>query len=168
VSYSNRRQVYSLGKWVENFKSCNDIKLRVVTSDICAFIGGVEKAPMEDASLVPWLNVQEVGTLKTFHCDPIVIECNFREQFTKCKVLMKYSNGERALVYVDCNNREELMKMCTFFDCGASNRSGSLKLYGGNNKVEVRRGKESIQHYVKVGYPPIYEIELNSVIVDSS
>lgn len=60
LRYSERRQVYSLGKWVENFKPCNDIQLRVVRGDICAVLGGAAKSHKEDVTklvLVPWLYI---------------------------------------------------------------------------------------------------------------
>lgn len=52
---SIRRQVYSLGNWVENLKPSNDIQLRVVRGPICGVIAGGAKVYQKGATLVPWL-----------------------------------------------------------------------------------------------------------------
>jgi hypothetical protein len=54
-----RRQVYSLGKWVENLKPSNDIQLKIERGNICAIIAGGAKVDKEGATLVPWLNVAD-------------------------------------------------------------------------------------------------------------
>lgn len=167
LRYSRRRQVYSLGKWVENLKPCNDIELRVVKGNICATIAGGAKANREDATVVPWLSVEEQVTENTFHCDLIVIGCAYYGN-DGCGVFIQYSDDEAALVSVDCKDRDEFAKMCTFADCMARNRSGSLKSYDGKKKVEVRGWRESVQHYARSGYPPIYELKLQNVIVNGS
>jgi hypothetical protein len=166
LPYSMRRQVYSLGKWVENLKPCNDIELRVVRGDICALIGGAAKSHTEDATLVqvPWLNVQRVTQIN-FECDPIHFRCEFLSEVDKCGVGVVYSDDDKAALFVDCKSSDEFVKICTFVDCMAKNRSGSLKSNDRKNKVQVRGWKESVRHYVKSGFPPIYELKLEHVIV---
>lgn len=52
-SYSQRRQMYSLGNWVENLKPSNDIKSSVVRGNISVVIAGGAKTCKEGAILVP-------------------------------------------------------------------------------------------------------------------
>lgn len=166
LSYSKRRQVYSLGKWVENFKPCNDIELRVVRGNIRAVLGGAAKSHKEDVTLVPvpWFNVD--GHLaQTFDCDPIQFRCEFLQDVSKCGVGVLYPNKDKPVLLLDCKSRDEFMKICTFVGCVANNRSGSLKSYHSHNKVLVRGWKESVRHYVKSGFPRIYELNLEHVIV---
>lgn len=165
LRYSMRRQVYSLGKWVENLKPSNDIELKIVKGDICAPIAGGAKADREGAKVVPWLNVEEQVTEMAFHCDHIDIRCSY-DGDDECGVFIQYRDDEAALVSVECKDREEFMKMCTFCACVARNRSGSLKSYD-DGKVKVRGCNDSVRHYAQSGYPPIYELRLHNVIVSS-
>lgn len=183
LPYSMRRRVYSWGQWVENFQPFNDIQLRVVRSPICAVIGGGAKAHMEGATLVRWLNVGG-ETIRSFDCasnlvtikccnpDRIVITCMLFERFNKCGVAVGKPDDELAdefaVVGVDCNNRVEFMKLCTFLSCIAKNSSGSFICYDSSNKAHVRGWKESVRHYVESGFPPVYELKLQPAIVNGT
>ena len=120
--------------------------------------------------LVPWLYILRLP--QTFdcypYCDPkrkIQFLCEFFEGIGKCSVGVLYSVDDKAVVLVDCKSEDEFTKICTFVQCVAKNRSGSLKSYDRHNKVRVRGWKESVRHYVKSGFPPIYELNLEHVIV---
>ena len=165
---SMRRQVYSLGHWVENLKPSNDIELRVVRGPICGVIGGGAKVYLEGATLVPWLN-QDNETEKTFSCGdidpefpiPINIECSFDPKKGKCHLRARTV----ALADVACN-RDEFTKLVTFVSSMAKNRSGSLKSCGFNNKASVRGFRESVLCYAKNGFPPVYELKVETAVVN--
>lgn len=165
---SMRREVYSLGNWVENLKPSNDIELRVVRGPVCGVIGGGAKVYHEGATLVPWLHQEYSETQKTFNCGdidpefpfPIDIECYFDAVKGKCHLRARTV----ALADVDCD-RDEFMKIVTFSSCMAKNRSGSLRSCSSNNKVRVRGFRESVLCYAKNGFPPVYELNLENALV---
>ncbi|GLJ10226.1 hypothetical protein SUGI_0124370 [Cryptomeria japonica] len=171
---SIRRQVYSLGSWVENLKPSNDLKLRVVKGKMCAVIGGGAKVHKEGAALFKGRDFERSGlegeTIieKTITCGkidpdyrPIDIECWFDPVKGKCHLRATTV----ALADVDCN-RDEFAKLYIFLTCMAKNRSGSLKSCDCNNKVHVRGFRDSVACYSKSGFPPVYELKLNDVIVE--
>lgn len=164
-----RREVYSLGHWVDNLKPSNDIELKVVRGSlITGIISGGAKVYKEGANLVPWLD-QINETKKTFTCegvDPcgdisIDIECGFDPKKGKCHLRARTV----ALADVDCN-RDQFTRLVTFVSCMAKNRSGSLKSCSPkNNKVEVRGFRESVFCYAKNNFPPVYELKLENAHV---
>lgn len=165
---SIRRQVYSLGNWVENMKPSNDIELRVVRGPISGVIAGGAKVYQKGATLVPWLKQEYNENQKTFNCGdidpdypiPIDIESYFDPTRGKCHLRARTV----ALADVDCD-RDEFTKLVTFISCMAKNRSGSLKSCSSNNKVHVRGFRESVLCYAKNGFPPVYELKLENAIV---
>ncbi|XP_057842571.2 uncharacterized protein LOC131051992 [Cryptomeria japonica] len=171
---SMRREVYSFGNWVENLKPSNDLRLRVVKGEICAVIGGGAKVHREGATLFQaeafeWSGLEgETLIEKTIPCgkiDPdyrsINIGCSFDPTKGKCHV----AANTVALAEVDCN-RDEFAKLYEFLTCVAKNRSGSLRSCASNNKVRVRGFRETVACYSKSGFPPVYELKLDNVIVE--
>ncbi|XP_059077552.1 uncharacterized protein LOC131876371 [Cryptomeria japonica] len=70
-----------------------------------------------------------------------------------------------ASVDIYCS-KEEAMKLFIFAAYMAKLKSGSLKSYDRNSKtVNVRRFIESINAYVRSGYPPLHTLELKGVVV---
>lgn len=162
---SLRRQVYSLGMWVENLKPSNDIELRMVRGPICGVIAGGAKVQKEGAILVPWL-AQAKDTAK-FSCAeidpgyPIELGCEFDPTNGKCK----FYASTIALAEVECS-RDEFPRLVTFIYCMAKNRSGSLKSCSSkNNEVHVRGFRESVFCYAKSRFPPVYELKLENAHV---
>lgn len=107
-SYSLRRQMYSLGIWVENLKPSNDIKSSVVRGNIiCVVIAGGAKTHKEGAVLVPpgYFSGQQRQYFRKsqsehhqreerddlfveciFNCSNLVIVATFRRRFGYCEV----------------------------------------------------------------------------------
>lgn len=67
-----RRQVYSLGKWVEKLKPCNDMQLKVVRGNMRAIISEGAKVDKEGITSIPLLNVADsIFIQKQFPCELI-------------------------------------------------------------------------------------------------
>ncbi|GLJ08795.1 hypothetical protein SUGI_0096230 [Cryptomeria japonica] len=81
------------------------------------------------------------------------------------KSLMK-DDKHTASVDIDCGTEEEAIKLFIFAAYMAELKSGSLKSCERNSStVYVRRFVESINAYVRSGYPPLYKLELQGVVV---
>ncbi|XP_059077543.1 uncharacterized protein LOC131036288 isoform X2 [Cryptomeria japonica] len=66
---------------------------------------------------------------------------------------------------IECS-KEEAIKLFIFAAYMAELQSGSLKSYDSNSKnVHVRRFMESINTYVRSGYPPLHKLYLEGVVV---
>lgn len=162
LPYSMRRRLHSLGIWVEKLKFSNPLQSSVSKKEICAVIGGGARVHIEGAALVPWLDRMEEETQKTFNCELIELVCQFDAKRCKCKV---WATTVPAFdVYCDSN---EFVRLCTFVSCMAKNGFGSLKSCGRGrrNTVHVRGFKESVICYSKSGFPSVYELKLQEVVV---
>lgn len=164
---SCRRQVYSLGKWVENLTPCNDIKLKVVKGNMCAIITEGAKVDKEGAIHVPWFQGPFrllYGLIEEqFPCHPIGsdIMCTFVTDAELCEI----SAPTITLFYVKCKNEDEFRKIITLVKLMAENCCGSLISYGPNNKVRVRGFEQSVTSFVDNGFPFVYTLDLGNVIV---
>lgn len=154
-----RVQIYSLGNWVDNLKPCNDIQLKVARGNIRAIIIEGAKVNKEGAIEVPWLDVIQTQ----FYCESIHshIFCTYVRDAESCEIIAPMI----GVVYVNCKREADFSRIITLVSCMAKNLCGSLISYGPNNKVRVRGFKESIISYVKNGLPPIYELDLENVIM---
>ncbi|GLJ10229.1 hypothetical protein SUGI_0124410 [Cryptomeria japonica] len=198
---SMRREVYSLGNWVENLKPSNDLKLRIVRGETIAVIGGGAKVQKDDAALFEegdfeWSRLEGEMPI-TIPCgkidpdySPIDIECWFDPVKGKCHLRATTV----ALADVDCNT-DEFARLYKFLFCVAKNRSGSLKscdshrkedgrgsrgflacvakicsgslkCCASKDKVHFRGFRDSVACYSKNGFPPVYELKLDNVIVE--
>jgi hypothetical protein len=155
---------------VENLKPSNDIQLKIKRGgNICATIAGGAKVDKEGATLVPWfkadkahrLNVNNEVYLKQFHMCSIEVVCTYRVRVNICHILAPTITK----VDVDCKSMDEFRHIITFVSSMARNGCGSLKSCGPNNKVSVRGFRESVFSYVKNGCPPLYELELENVVL---
>jgi hypothetical protein len=176
-----RRQIYCLGKWVENLKPSNDIELKIKRGgNFCATIAGGAKVDKEGATLVPWLkadkahrlNVNDEVYLKQFRMCSIEVVCTYRERVNICHILAPTITK----VDVDCKTMEEFTHIITFVSWMAENCCGSLKSCAPNNgcgllkscrpdnKVSVRGFREPLLSYVKNGCPPLYVLEVKNVV----
>jgi hypothetical protein len=102
----------------------------------------------------------EEETQKTYKCGPIEFNCHFDAKKCKCKVWA--STVAEFDVYCDSN---EFEKLCTFLSCIAKNGLGSLKSYRPKGSVHVRGFKQSVICYSKSGFPSVYELKLENVVV---
>lgn len=162
LPHSKRMHLQSFGIWVEKLKFSSPIKARVFNGEICAVIGGGAKAPVQGATLVPWLEEEETqnGQTFTFKCGSIELVCGFDAKKCRCEV----SASTVAVFDVFCDSNE-FLKLYTFVSCIAKNRLGSLKTYGPKNTVHARGFKDSVICYAKSGFPPVYELKLMNVVV---
>ncbi|GLJ08828.1 hypothetical protein SUGI_0096750 [Cryptomeria japonica] len=172
--FSVRRQVYSLGNWVDKLKPSNDLQSKIVRGNICVLIAGGAKPQTLGATLVESellsnrltsidrvFNQGNVEIKCSFRCGKFNIKCKFAQSNGKCSL----EAGDIASVDVVCS-REEAIKLFTFASCMAESRSGSLKSYDPKTKtVYVRRFRESVAAYVRSGYPPFYKLHLENVVV---
>lgn len=178
LRYSWRREAYSLGNWFENLKPSNDIQFRVVRADTCVVpLAGGAKVNIEGTTWRPYrynpteLPPNEEGhLLQEFrvHDQAFYIECIFApirgEPGIGRASVTDRRNRPICQAEVECK-RDEFKKLCTLLSCIAKNRSGSLKSYEHNNKAKVYGLKESVIHYAKCGFPPVYEVQLTNVVV---
>lgn len=172
LPYSVRKQVYSLGNWVENLKPSNDIEYRAVKADIFnAVIGGGAKASLAPALLeegVALLCEEDQMTFK-FECGHIKIQCLFDDKFKTADISFITMEDEKEIgtQSLRCNKgHSDFIRICTFISCLGKNRCGSLKYYGpGNKVVHVRSLMESTIRYVLNECPPVYELALQIVVV---
>lgn len=162
-----RRQLYSLGMWVEDLTPSNDILLKVVRGNMCAIITEGAKVDKEGATSVPWSNVSLTplhGLIdQRFHCEPIEgdIRCIYVIPHNLCEI----SAPSMSMFYVKCENEDSFRRIITLVSCIAENGCGSLISYGPNNQVRVRGFEESVTSYVNHGLPPVYKLELANVVV---
>lgn len=165
-----RSHIYlGLGKFVENLKPTNDIKLKVTKGNITATIAGGAKVHTEGAlTLLPWFDLHVEPTEVTFHCDNIDIKCRFETARGLC-FISATTFGE---IYLACNNQSRFLRILTLVWSIAKNGSGSLKSYGPHRmtcfrrRVCVRGLMETLHTYVSSGCPYVYEMELENVVVN--
>ncbi|GLJ08819.1 hypothetical protein SUGI_0096620 [Cryptomeria japonica] len=112
---------------------------------------------------------------KTLKADDIYIvcgdgDCSMKKAikvFTSDSFTVKKSfiadDIDTASVDVDCS-MEKATRLFLFASCMSENNSGSLKYCKGNN-VYVRHFVESINAYVRSGYPPLYALHMEDVVV---
>jgi hypothetical protein len=190
-----RRQVYSLGKWVENLTPCNDIQLKVVRDNISAIItegAKVDKVDKEGAKV-------DTGTIRCNMCSSITEGANvnkepailvpflnmafkpffgvIEEQFFCGSIMIsciyvidhhlcEISAPKISVFFVKCKNEDHFRRIITLVLSIAENSCGSLISYDpNNNKVRVRGFEESLTSYVNSGLPSIYKLELMNVVV---
>ncbi|GLJ08809.1 hypothetical protein SUGI_0096390 [Cryptomeria japonica] len=93
------------------------------------------------------------------HTASVDIDC------CKAKESLMADDIHTASLDIDCSS-EEAIKLFIFVSYMAELQSGSLKSYDSNSKtVYVRRFIESINAYVRSGYPPLQKLELKGVVV---
>lgn len=175
LPYPVTRFVYLLFMWVfnrlfnsvENLVPRNDILLKVERRDnLYVVIGGSAKTnSKKEATQVDWLDQKEKYE---FRCGcSIVMKATYNHG--KCTATMQHTNliptPEKKII-VNCQSREEFMKIGTFLSCLADSKAGSLFKYDSNdNIVHVRTWRGSLRDYVDAGFPEIYKLELPKVIV---
>lgn len=167
LPYPWRKNMYSLGVWVENLKPSNDIELKVLKADRAAVIAGGAKICGicgEDDTAVPWEDRSQIEENEdnSFPCGPITIVCRFQRKYGVCVVFLSTTDNATPSFYVNCTS-EEFRKIAAFLSCLAEHRSGSLKCYGPKKNVQVRGLKESVMCYAKCGFPPVFIWQLKEV-----
>ncbi|GLJ33256.1 hypothetical protein SUGI_0669150 [Cryptomeria japonica] len=155
--------IYSLLEWIENTKPSNDIEWRVVRGVEPAIIGGGAKACVQNASLVQPRSGLETSYEKVF--DLWKVSVTFDEDRKKGCTNRFLSDRQREYFEVDCS-RDEYKNLMIFIDCLVTNRIGSLESYDPKYRVcRVRSFKESVICYAKNGFPQVYKLELENVVV---
>jgi hypothetical protein len=173
---SLRKQIYSLGKLVENLKPSNDINLKATRCTITAIIAGGAKVhttePATEAlTLVPPFSLQGPATEATFPCDSFEIRCTFDAADRSCWI--RASTFDE--ISVGCYDQRDFLSILTLVSSIARNGCGSLKSYGPNRQVRVRGLIQTFICYVGNSYPfvdegnhfpPVFEMTLENVILD--
>lgn len=159
---SMRRQIYALGMLVENLRPSNDINLKVTRGNITAIIAGGAKVHTAGAlTLVPLFFLEEAATEATISSGPIEIQCRFDAAKQLCFI--------RATTFGDnsgpCFTRVHFLSILTLVSSILKNGCGSLKSYGSNHQVRVRGLMQSVGCYAGNGFPYIYEMKLENVVV---
>lgn len=149
-------------------KSSNDKELQSERAITRVIIAGGAKIDKEGATLVPWLHVAEEEDTRDF---PVIekqfrfnandIMCHYVVRVNRCHIYAPTINT----FSVECNSIDDFTHIITFVACIAKNGCGSLKSCGRNNKASVRGLKESVFSYVKTGCPPVFELEVENVVL---
>lgn len=149
---------------MENLKPLNAIQINIQRGNISEIIVGAAKFDKQDATLVPWLNVVvEEENNHQFYCNSVDMNMiyYYDRRMTRCFI----SSPSIITIVVECRSMEEYRRLLTFVLRMENNGFWSLKSCSPNHKAPVHEFSESIFSYVKNGFPPEYELELEKVVL---
>ncbi|GLJ08789.1 hypothetical protein SUGI_0096060 [Cryptomeria japonica] len=182
-----RRRVYYWRSWVDLLRPSNDLQSKIVRGNISVLITG-ETDSSSHSVYIEWIfdNAQQKCLLKAGRVaskevmlnkadDSYIVCCDgdcsrkeikvFTFDCRKPNESLMAVDIHTASVDIDCSI-EEAIKLFIFVAYMAELKSGSLKSYDSiSSTVYVRRFVESINAYVRSGYPALHIVELKGVVV---